>query len=204
MSTSSLTGPLKTQDPNSVLQWKPYAEQASAKYGVPTPVLLGLIQEESGGHPGETSPTGAQGITQFEPGTAATYHVNTSPGGEYSQVMGAAQYLHDLGFSSNPTRALASYNAGPGNWQAGLGYANTVLSLATHYGHANTPTPTPTTPNTTTPTTAASGNPFLTGNPAHPHQSLHILLYATLLIIGAALAYLGITRTTGLHPNPTR
>lgn len=187
-------------DPASVLRWAPYAKQAGAKYGVPAAVLLGLIQEESGGNPGETSPTGAQGITQFEPGTAATYHVNTSPGGEYSQVMGTAQYLHDLGFSSNPTKALASYNAGPGNWQAGLGYAHAVLSLATHYGgstNATPTTPTPTTPNTTT--TTGGGNPFLTENPQHPHQSLHILLYTALLITGATLAYIGITHTTGLH-----
>jgi soluble lytic murein transglycosylase-like protein len=30
----------------------------------------------------------------------------------------------------NVQQALAAYNAGQGNWQAGLGYANTILAKA--------------------------------------------------------------------------
>lgn len=177
--------------PPSILQWKPYAEQASHAYGVPVPVLLALIDEESGGNPGETSPTGAKGITQFEPSTAAIYHVNTEPGGEYSQVMGAAHYLHDLGYTTNPEKALAAYNAGPGDWQAGISYAETVLAKAREYGASNL-NGTPGAPAETIPT---AENPLIpagrgTGN------ALKYLAYILLFTIGAYFAYTGLKHTT--------
>lgn len=137
---------------STVSHWLPQAEVASRKYSIPVNVLLGLVQIESGGHEGETSPTGAQGLTQFEPGTAKGYHVNVTPGHAYSQLEGAAHYLHDLGFAQDPTKALASYNAGPGNYRAGLGYAQNVLDTSKAYGGLKAPKA----PATSTPSAAAS------------------------------------------------
>jgi hypothetical protein len=45
-------------------------------------------------------------------------------------VLGAAHYLDDLGFAKNPKKALMSYNAGPGNWQAAGDYAEKVFRAA--------------------------------------------------------------------------
>jgi soluble lytic murein transglycosylase-like protein len=185
--------------PSSVLQWKPYAEQAGHAWGIPTNVLLALIDEETGGNPQETSATGAKGLTQFEPATARSYQVNTAPGGEYSQIVGAAHYLHDLGYATNPQKALASYNAGPANWQAGLGYANSVLTKArTAGGSTQGSAPAPTAPN---PATAAGANPLIPSGRGSG-KALEWLLYAVLFLLGAGLTYTGIshaTRAAGSH-----
>lgn len=119
----------------SVLQWSGLAQEAGAQYGIPPSVLLALIDEETGGRPGQTSATGAQGITQFEPSTARQYGVDTRPGHERSQVFGAAHYLADLGYQQDPERALASYNAGPGKHDlpAARQYARDVLAKAKTY-----------------------------------------------------------------------
>lgn len=127
----------------TVAKWAPLAQQASSKYGIPANVLLGLIQIESGGREGLTSSAGASGLTQFVPGTAKSYGVNTAPGHAASQIDGAAKYLKALGFGSDPTKALASYNAGPGNYRAGLGYASNVLAAAKQYGTIKTPSVSP-------------------------------------------------------------
>lgn len=179
----------------SVERWRPYAAIASKKWGIPIGVLLADIEEESGGNPGETSPTGAKGLTQFEPATAATYGVNTGPGGELSQIEGQAHYLHDLGYAKNPIQALASYNAGPGNWEAGLGYAESVLAKAKAYG-ANTTTGTTPTPNTTTTPSTTSSNPLLPAGHGSG-EALKDLSYVLLFAIGAGLLYMGITRAAG-------
>jgi soluble lytic murein transglycosylase-like protein len=194
---SGYTGKIPTATNTTVTRWKPYAEQAGTKYGIPADVLLALIDEESGGNPGETSPTGAKGITQFEPAAAATYHVNTEPGGEYSQVMGAGAYLQALGFSSNPTKALASYNAGPANWQAGLGYASAVLAKAKEYGGANVSSAAPAA--ATNSTTASTGNPLVPEGRGSG-TALTDLTYVLLFVIGAGLLYVGITRAAGRRP----
>lgn len=125
-------------NPN-VLRWAQLAANAAARDGVPAPVLLGLIDVESKGVPGLTSPTGAEGITQFEPATAKTYGVDVRLGHEASQVDGAARYLVDLGYHTNATLALAKYNAGPNNPAAGMGYAANVLARAAVYGLAKLP-----------------------------------------------------------------
>lgn len=117
-----------------VLQWLSEAKRAASRTKVPASVLLGLIGVESGGREGLTSSTGAQGLTQFEPGTAREVGVDVRPGHATSQIEGAAKYLVQLGFEKDPARALASYNAGPGNPAAGAGYAQKVLALARKYG----------------------------------------------------------------------
>lgn len=116
-----------------VRRWGGLAEQAEERFGVPANVLLGLIKVESGGQEGRTSSAGAQGLTQFMPGTARSIGVDVRPGHARSQVFGAAKYLKELGFQKNPQLALSSYNAGPGNPGAAGPYASNVLSAAKGY-----------------------------------------------------------------------
>jgi len=53
-------------------------------------------------------------------------------------IHAAAGYLCDLGADTDLRRAIASYNAGPGNPAAGLGYADRVLAIAKGYAQAVT------------------------------------------------------------------
>lgn len=121
----------------TVTQWAADAQKASLRYGIPASILLADIQQESGGRTGLVSPTGAQGITQFEPATARQYGVNFGTGAAavLTQVMGQAHYLADLGGKTNITSALEGYFTGtPG--QAGKGgaqYAASVLAQVPAY-----------------------------------------------------------------------
>lgn len=86
-------------------------EQAASANGIPPSLLAGLIQQESGFNPNAASATGAEGIAQFMPATAAGMGVN--PYDPTSAINGAAQLLgsYTRQFGSYGD-ALAAYNAG--------------------------------------------------------------------------------------------
>lgn len=88
---------------------------ASARYRLPWPLLREVARQESGFDAAAyNSASGASGLMQFMPATAAEYGVDVwSP---VSSINGAARYLFDLKarFGSWP-EALAAYNWGPGN-----------------------------------------------------------------------------------------
>lgn len=115
--------------PAAYQQW---VSQAAEGTGLPYSVVAAQINEESGFNPNATSPTGAEGIAQFEPGTYAS---SGGTGSEYVAQNELQPYINltkqDLSWSGgNVEKALAAYNAGEGNWQAGIGYAETILSAA--------------------------------------------------------------------------
>jgi len=94
--------------------YQPLIQAAGAKYGVDPGILTRQGMQESGFRD-LTSKTGAQGISQFEPGTAARYDVNVHDAG--SSIDGQAHYMSDLlkQFNGNYGLALAGYNWGEGN-----------------------------------------------------------------------------------------
>lgn len=102
--------------------------EASAKAtGIPAAIVAAQIDLESGFNPSAESPTGAQGIAQFEPATWRAYGSGspdnpTDAFAAYRNYMGTL--MHE--FHGNITDALAAYNAGPGNIGAGMQYARTV------------------------------------------------------------------------------
>lgn len=108
--------------------------KAAQATGLPVSVVAAQVDEESGFSsyyvygPGESS-AGAAGMFQFEPGTLAEYG-GGSPFDPNTEVDAYIAYMKSLLKWSNGDvqKALAGYNAGQGNWQAGLGYANTILS----------------------------------------------------------------------------
>jgi hypothetical protein len=110
------------------------AEAAAKKYGISAKLLEADIEQESGYNAAAVSPTGAQGITQFEPATAKEYGVKygTSPEDIESQIMGQAKLLAQEGARTDPKKALEAYEGGPG----GVGgaeegkYAESVLDKA--------------------------------------------------------------------------
>lgn len=106
--------------------------RAAAKAsGLTVAIVAAQINEESGFNPNAVSPTNAQGIAQFEPGTWVTWG-HGSPFDPVDAFPAYAAFMHYLLglFGGSVRDALAGYNAGPGNIQAGMGYADTILAAA--------------------------------------------------------------------------
>lgn len=97
----------------NVTRWKPQIEAAARATGVPADIIAAVMQQESGGQAGVTSPAGAKGLMQLtNPGGLGVR--NWSNPGE--NIMGGARELaKDLSAEhGNLADALAAYNAGPG------------------------------------------------------------------------------------------
>jgi len=118
-------------------QYQSYVTQAAQNTGLPESVVAAQVNEESGFNPNAVSPTGAEGFWQFEPGTynAVAGQAGVSPGSEFNvadetkaYIVLMNQLLQQEG--GNVFKALEAYNAGPGNLNAGSGYAATILANA--------------------------------------------------------------------------
>jgi hypothetical protein len=89
-------------------------EQAGEAHDLDVDLLASVVRAESGGNPHAVSRTGAQGLMQLMPKTAADLGVSNSfaPG---ENVNGGTAYLDALlkKYHDNLALALAAYNAGP-------------------------------------------------------------------------------------------
>ena len=104
-------------------------QQTAKKYGVPVNLVRAVIGKESGqlqskGTPAENywsadhgvrSPVGAIGLMQLMPATAQGLGVDPTDVGQ--NIEGGVKYLKQQldAFGGDQTKALAAYNAGPGN-----------------------------------------------------------------------------------------
>lgn len=109
----------------------PYIRRASQGTGIGFQTVACQVNMESGFQQYVTSPTGAQGPYQFEPGTWASYG-HGSPFDWAASTEAYIRFMNDLSnqFGGNIFDMLAAYNAGPGNIQAGAGYASAILHCA--------------------------------------------------------------------------
>lgn len=187
------------------------AIKAGQRWGIPPSVILGILSVEGGTSasgkpvaPGDGA--GPPSYAQATFGTGATYHVQYGNSASETDFIG--HYLHDLGYDTDPTRAIAAYNGGPGNPQ--YSYASKVLAAAKHYtglGAGDTTTPTsssstaPATTDTTSDTSSDSGGGLF--GATERSGAVRALLYVSLAAGGVALAGLGIFRTTGLRGGVT-
>ncbi|MBX5466120.1 MAG: lytic transglycosylase domain-containing protein [Firmicutes bacterium] len=96
----------------------PLVEPIAAKFGLPPALVIAVITEESGGNQAARSVTGAIGLMQLEPGTAAELGID--PYNPEQNVLGGCLYLHQMLqlFHGNLSLALSAYNAGPGAVEA--------------------------------------------------------------------------------------
>jgi soluble lytic murein transglycosylase-like protein len=136
LSAPSTTGPQSGA-------YEPLIAQAATRNGLDPAILHGLIQQESGFNPAARSSSGALGLTQLMPGTAASLGV-TEPLDPAQSIEGGARYLSEQlqRFGGNVADALAAYNAGPGAVQSHGGvppypetqaYVTKVLGYAAAY-----------------------------------------------------------------------
>lgn len=105
---------------------------AASQLGIPPSIVANQIYYESGFNPNATSPTGAEGLAQFEPYTFSGLGISGSP---YTPSVAFEAYVKYMGQllkqeGGDVFNALAAYNAGPGNLSAGDGYAQHIFSGA--------------------------------------------------------------------------
>ncbi len=93
----------------------PYLEREAKRLSVSLPLLIAVIEVESGGNAGARSPKGAGGLMQLMPGTAARFGVSDAYAPSQN-IRGGAAYLDWLlrRFKDDAVLALAGYNAGEG------------------------------------------------------------------------------------------
>jgi hypothetical protein len=93
----------------------PYLQRESKRLDLALPLLIAVIEVESGGNPGARSPKGAGGLMQLMPGTAARFGVSDAYAPSQN-IRGGATYLDWLlrHFGGDAVLALAGYNAGEG------------------------------------------------------------------------------------------
>lgn len=91
-------------------------DEAAEKYSVDAKFLKSIAKCESDFDPACVSHSGATGIMQLMPATAAELGVSDSYD-PYQNIMGGAQYISELldKYNGDTSLALAAYNAGSGN-----------------------------------------------------------------------------------------
>lgn len=95
-------------------QWDAWFNEMGARFNVDPNVLLLQSGQESSFNKNAVSPKGARGFSQFMPGTAKRFDVDTTS--IKDSIRGQAQYMRKLleMFGGDYRKALAGYNAGEG------------------------------------------------------------------------------------------
>ena len=114
-----------------------HVARAAQKYGIPSNLLFGLIDQESNGNPAARGSSGEIGLTQVMPATAQMMGFDPAQLAQdpLMQIEAGARYLADMARQSGGDwkAALGKYNAGPaGNIQSGQvqSYTKSVLQKA--------------------------------------------------------------------------
>lgn len=105
--------------------------------GLPVQVVAAQVQAESAFNPNAVSSTGAEGMYQFEPGTYQGLAANAGvpSNSEFNPAQESKVYIAYMNQllqqeGGSVFKALEAYNAGPGNLNAGSGYATGILKTA--------------------------------------------------------------------------
>ena len=86
---------------------------AAARYNVDPKLVAAIAQAESGGNQTAVSPSGAIGVMQLMPETAASLGVD--PYNKEQNIEGGTKYIRQMldTFNGDVRKAVAAYNAGP-------------------------------------------------------------------------------------------
>lgn len=112
---SSGTSDISKTVAGRISQYEPFIQKYSQMYGVPANLVRGIIAQESQGIHNRTSPKGAYGLMQLMSGTAGDLGVDRFNAEE--NIKGGTKYIAQQlrTFKGDVNKALAAYNAGPGN-----------------------------------------------------------------------------------------
>lgn len=125
----------------------PAIQEAAKANRIDPALLAGLLQTESAFGTNKVSPSGARGVAQFMPATAAEWGVDVND--PISSINGAAKYLRYLQdyFNGDLNKAIYAYNGGMGNIAKYNGpiphsaenkaYLNKVLINAAKFGYGS-------------------------------------------------------------------
>jgi hypothetical protein len=119
-------------------QYIAIAQQDAVAAGISPVYFVRQINQESGFNPNAYSSAGAEGIAQFEPGTAAGLGID--PWNPVQALRGAAQLManYNRNYGGNYAKALAAYNGGTGTVQyavnnCGANWLNCLPGQTRHY-----------------------------------------------------------------------
>lgn len=113
----------------SVADWRPYINEASLRFGVPTAWIERVMQAESRGRTSLDgrpirSRAGAIGLMQLMPGTWAAMRqrlgLGTDPDDPRDNILAGTFYLHLMYDRFGYPGLFAAYNAGPARYAAHL------------------------------------------------------------------------------------
>ena len=110
-------------------RWRPYIEEASARYGVPVEWIERVMRAESGGRTTLNgrpivSRAGAMGLMQLMPGTWANMRgrleLGSDPHAPRDNIMAGTYYLRMMYDRFGYPGLFGAYNAGPARYSAWL------------------------------------------------------------------------------------
>jgi len=110
---------------DSVDRWRPYVNEAAARFGIPAPWIERVMRAESGGRTmlhGRpiTSRAGAMGLMQLMPGTWAEMRsrlgLGPNPHDPRDNILAGSLYLRLMYDRFGYPGLFAAYNAGPGRY----------------------------------------------------------------------------------------
>lgn len=105
-----------TTTPSEKTNFDDIISKAAALYNIPEKLITSVIKQESNFNPNAESYAGASGLMQLMPATAKSLGVQNifDP---IENIMGGSKYLSQMlsRYDGNVEKALAAYNAGPGN-----------------------------------------------------------------------------------------